>query len=68
MNPKPNTSDLKDAYRKRAENIRQQIIEINGKLILHQEAFNKDAENYAYIADLDRIEFLLGRINNFIKH
>ena len=58
---------LKEVYANRGRRVKQQIAEIHGKLILHQESFNKDTSNYSYIADLDRIEFLLTRINDFIK-
>lgn len=68
MNKKEETKHLKAEYSSRIEKINQQLIEMQGKLILHQEAFDKDNENYAFIADLDRIEFLLSRINKFIKY
>lgn len=67
MKTKIKDNSLKSEYSERLSKIDQQIIEIKGKLILHQEAFNKDANNWGYIGGLDRIEFLLNQINNFIK-
>ena len=67
MKDKPETSDHKEIYSQRSRSIITEILMLQSRLLIHRDKFNEDTENFEFVADLDRVEHMIEKINEFLS-